>query len=55
MSVNFVAEEPSLTRVEVEHSGWELLGAAALAHRDGYANGWPAVLSAFVEAAGPAA
>jgi uncharacterized protein YndB with AHSA1/START domain len=54
VNVRFVVEEPSITRVEVEHSGWELLGAAGQMQRDGYANGWPAVLSAFAEVAGPA-
>jgi hypothetical protein len=54
VSVHFVAEEPSITPVDVEHSGWELLGGAGQQHRNGYANGWPTVLSAFVEVAGDA-
>lgn len=54
VSVQFVPEEPSITRVEVEHSGWERLGAAGQGYRDGYANGWPAVLSSYAVVAGPA-
>lgn len=49
VSVQFTQEEPLVTRVQVEHSGWELLGRAGIELRNGYANGWPAVLAAFVE------
>jgi uncharacterized protein YndB with AHSA1/START domain len=52
VSVQFIAEEPAITRVDVEHSGWELLGAAGQVQRDGYANGWPSVLAAFAKVAG---
>ncbi len=42
---------PSLTRVELEHRGWERLSAAQLrtatAAAGGYARGWELVLAAF--------
>jgi hypothetical protein len=46
--VRFTSAEPLVTRVQVEHSGWERLGGDGLERRNEYANGWPAVLTAFV-------
>ncbi len=40
--------------VELVHSGWETLGAAASDHRAGYETGWDVVLGRFVEEAGGA-
>lgn len=37
------------TRVELEHRGWERLGASAEESRRSYLNGWPTVLRQFVE------
>lgn len=54
VEVRFVAEDPEVTRVEVEHRNWERLGAGGARSRDQYANGWPGVLAAFTEAAGAA-
>ncbi len=52
--VCFIAEDARTTRVELEHRGWERLGAIGLERRDGYLNGWPAVLGNFVQVAGRA-
>lgn len=49
VTVRFASHEPLVTRVQLEHAGWERLGADGRAPRNGYANGWPAVLAAFVE------
>ena len=35
------------TDVELEHRGFESLGAAAAETRDQFGNGWPAVLASF--------
>jgi uncharacterized protein YndB with AHSA1/START domain len=44
------------TRVELEHRGWERLGADAAEARDGYASGWPLTFDKlFAEAANAAA
>ena len=44
------------TRVELEHRGWERLGALADEARDGYATGWPDTFDQrFAEAANAAA
>jgi uncharacterized protein YndB with AHSA1/START domain len=53
ITVQFTSQEPSVTRVQVEHSGWERLGAEGRDRRNEYANGWPAVLAAFVESTAP--
>jgi uncharacterized protein YndB with AHSA1/START domain len=37
------------TRVELEHRGWETLGARAGEVRDGYDSGWVPVLSRYVD------
>jgi len=39
------------TRVELEHRGWERLGARAAEVRDGYFSGWPRVLQKYAEVA----
>lgn len=39
------------TRVELEHRGWERLGALAQQARQGYGEGWTAVLGLFAHAA----
>jgi uncharacterized protein YndB with AHSA1/START domain len=38
---------PEGTRVELEHRGWERLGAAAADHRAGYLSGWVPVMERF--------
>ena len=39
----------STTRVDLEHRGWERLGASAAESRTSYLNGWPTVLQHYVE------
>ena len=39
------------TRVDLEHRGWERLGALAAEARAGYGDNWTGVLSLFVELA----
>jgi uncharacterized protein YndB with AHSA1/START domain len=51
VEVRFVAVEPDHTRVELEHRGWERLGALAAQARSSYEGGWPGVLDAFAGAA----
>ena len=48
VTVLFTPTEPMVTRVQVEHSGWERLGVEGLGRRNEYASGWPSVLAAFV-------
>ncbi len=52
VEVRFVAEDPTTTRVELEHRGWERLGDLAAETRSSYLNGWPAVIGRFVQKAG---
>ncbi len=49
--VRFVPEDTNLTRVELEHRAWERLGLIAQQSRDMYANGWPAVVDRYAQAA----
>ena len=41
----------SVTRVEIEHRGWEKLGAKGAARREGNLGGWGSLLPHFVDAA----
>jgi uncharacterized protein YndB with AHSA1/START domain len=52
LSIRFVAEGPNTTRVELDHRGWEVHGAAAADRVTGYDTGWDTVLGKFVERAG---
>jgi uncharacterized protein YndB with AHSA1/START domain len=54
VEVRFFEEEPSLTRVELEHRAWERLGPVADQMRDMYNNGWPTVMTCFASFAGAA-
>ena len=47
VEVRFLALEPDHTRVELEHRGWERLGAQGPESRAGYESGWPVVLESF--------
>lgn len=51
VEVRFIAEADGGTRVELEHRGWERLGADAERARESYAGGWPGVLERFAAAA----
>jgi Activator of Hsp90 ATPase homolog 1-like protein len=49
--ITFVPLTPASTRVDVEHSGWERLGADADGWRDANRAGWTTLLPHFVTAA----
>jgi Activator of Hsp90 ATPase homolog 1-like protein len=51
VEINFVGEGATRTRIEIEHSGWEVLGEEADAWRDKNRGGWDALLPHFVAAA----
>ena len=51
VEVRFLPEGDS-TRVELEHRGWERMGADASEAMAGYDSGWPVVLASYVERAG---
>lgn len=50
VEVRFVAEDAAITRVELEHRGWERLGETGAEQRTRYLNGWPGVLRLFAAA-----
>jgi len=47
VEVRFLAVAAGHTRVELEHRGWERLGAPGTRLRGGYRDGWPTVLAAY--------
>jgi uncharacterized protein YndB with AHSA1/START domain len=51
VEIRFVVVGEETTRLEIEHRGWERLGAAEDSRRRGNQHGWEAVLPRFVEAA----
>lgn len=50
LEVRFIGGS-DITRVELEHRGWEALGSDAHETRGGYENGWDTVLGLLLEAA----
>jgi uncharacterized protein YndB with AHSA1/START domain len=53
VEVNFIAEGPDTTRVELEHRGFERAGRdAGEQQRSSVDRGWPAVLDAYARLAG---
>jgi uncharacterized protein YndB with AHSA1/START domain len=50
VDITFVDEGGRRTRVEIEHSGWEVLGEEAEAWRDKNRGGWDALVRHFVVA-----
>jgi uncharacterized protein YndB with AHSA1/START domain len=50
VDIRFVARGPDDTRVEIEHQGWERLGASADAWRDRNRIGWESLLPHFATA-----
>jgi hypothetical protein len=54
VEIRFVAAG-ARTRVEIEHRGWERLGAEGTAWRDANRGGWGSLLPHFVDAAASAA
>jgi uncharacterized protein YndB with AHSA1/START domain len=50
VEVRFVDAGEDRTRVEIEHGGWERLGAQASERREGNRSGWTSVFPHFAEA-----
>jgi uncharacterized protein YndB with AHSA1/START domain len=50
VDVRFVARDGGGTRVEIEHRGWERLGAQGPAWREANKGGWNGLLPHFIEA-----
>lgn len=51
VEIRFIAAGEHLTRVEIEHRGWERLGSIGEEQRDRNRGGWATLLPHFVEAA----
>ncbi len=51
VEIRFVAARPGTTRDEIEHRGWEALGAEGESWRDRNRGGWATLLPHFVAAA----
>jgi uncharacterized protein YndB with AHSA1/START domain len=51
VEIRFVDRGDATTRVEIEHRGWERLGAAGEAARDANFGGWATMLPHYVDAA----
>ena len=51
VEVQFIPEGSGATRVELEHRGWERLGAEAVEQRDSCRQGWPSALARYSGAA----
>ena len=52
VEIQFIDRGDATTRVEIEHRGWEALGAEGESWRDRNHGGWATLLPHFVEAAG---
>jgi uncharacterized protein YndB with AHSA1/START domain len=50
VEIRFVTQDTGTTRVEIEHRGWERLGAAAAQWRDRSQGGWASLLPHFITA-----
>ena len=50
VEIRFLAEGPAATRIEIEHRGWERLGATAGTWRDRNRAGWQTLLPHFAAA-----
>jgi uncharacterized protein YndB with AHSA1/START domain len=55
LELEFIEQDDGATRVDLEHRGWERLGAAAAEARDGYASGWVRTFDELYAAAANAA
>jgi uncharacterized protein YndB with AHSA1/START domain len=53
VEIRFLEQPDATTRVEIEHRGWERLGARGLERRDANHAGWGSLLPHYLEAAGP--
>jgi uncharacterized protein YndB with AHSA1/START domain len=52
VEIRFVARDDGATRVEIEHRGWERLGAEGVDWRDRNRGGWATLLPHYVTAVG---
>ena len=52
VEITFVAQDTRTTRVEIEHRGWERLGALGADWRNANQGGWSTLLPHFISAAG---
>jgi uncharacterized protein YndB with AHSA1/START domain len=52
VEVRFSYESEGVTRVDLEHRGWERAGEGAEAMRENYSGGWDVVLGKYVAEAG---
>jgi uncharacterized protein YndB with AHSA1/START domain len=50
VEISFIAQDGASTRVQIEHRGWERLGARGPRRRDANRAGWDGVLPAYVAA-----
>ena len=50
VEIRFMAEGEAATRVEIEHTGWERLGAEGTGWRDRNEGGWSTLLPHYVAA-----
>jgi uncharacterized protein YndB with AHSA1/START domain len=48
VEIRFVGVEPGRTRVEIEHRGWDALGADAQSWRDRNHGGWSTLLPSYI-------
>ena len=51
VELHFVALDDGTTRLDIEHDGWERLGADGPAFREANTSGWNALIPSFVRAA----
>ena len=51
VEITFVAVDPRRTRVEIEHRGWERLGAEGVERRDRNKGGWASLLPHYQDVA----
>jgi uncharacterized protein YndB with AHSA1/START domain len=54
VEIRFVAQGAALTRVEIEHRGWDRLGPDGVAWRDRNVAGWQGLLPSYIDAVAPA-
>ena len=54
VEIQFIARGGATTRVEIEHRGWEVLGAEGETWRDRNHGGWATLLPHFIAMAGAA-
>jgi hypothetical protein len=52
VEIRFIARDAAATRVEIEHRGWERLGAAGPDWRDRNRAGWQTLIPHYISAAG---